>query len=439
MFARLLGGLRWLVTHGPCRMWILLVGIVPALTFSASQSATAQIHVGPAMPIWEDSLLNYEAAVAYNVLHDEFLVVWSTEQDSFTVDIAAQRVARDGTMLSGFVVHSIPGIWLLGPSVAYSPEQDEYLVTWLDTGGVDYDIYGRRISSAGAVLHPVFPIATGAGFQFGPKVAYAGSVDEYLVVYWNMWTGGGSDIAAQRVNASDNGLLSWANVATGGEERSGPAVAYNEYSNQYLISYLVEPTAGADRAIVGKIAATDLNGISVAPEQLFVPANGSTGMVAAAAGSDGYALAFHRDSTVRAQSLGLDGSPTGAAHGSQISQAPISTDPVGLDLVHVWGQEYIAVWDTAASLDTSQIMGAQLFVQPGGPFAAEFPVETRPHDQYWPALACAPYGRCLVAYSDDWNAGVAYDTDIWGHFIDIPFFADGFEEGNLDHWSEVFP
>ncbi len=413
-------------------------GLVLTVMIGFASPAFSQLSLGPAMPIWEDDKLNYGVEVVFNPLHDEFLVLWSTEQDSFTVDITARRVSTDGSLLSFFNVHSAAGVWLLEPSAAFSPVHDEYLVTWVHLDS-DMDIAGRRIGSNGAVMHPVFSIAGGSGYQNGPSVSYASSVDEYLVVYENLWPIGARDIDAQRVRASDNLLLSWANIATGSNDRLGPTVAYNEVSDRYLVAYLREPTLGTDNEIVGKIALTDLNGVSVAPEQLYVPASGSTRAVAAAAGIDGYALVFSRDFSVRAKSLAADGTPTGPTHGNQISVHTISSDPVFLDIASLWGNQYVAAWDTAPSLNSSDIMAARIFVEPGGPFGEEVTVEDREFEQYWPAVACAPSGRCLVVYSDPWNAGVDLDTDIWGRFVDLPFFADGFEDGNTGAWSLTVP
>lgn len=414
------------------------VGIAVAVMTGFAGPAFPQLGLGPAMPIWEDDNLNYSVEVVFNPVHDEFLVLWSTEQDSYTVDINARRISADGSLLSSFNVHSVAGVWLLDPSVAFSPAHDEYLVTWVDYGA-DTDVAGRRIGSDGAVMHPVFSIAGGTGFQDGARVAYASSADEYLVVYQNLWLNGVSDVAAQRVRASDNLLLSWASIATGSESRYGPTVAYHEPSDRYLVAYLREPPVGSEDDIVGKIALTDLNGVSVAPEQLFVPASGSTQVVAAAAGIDGYALVFSRDFSVRATSLAADGTPTGPTNGNQISVHTISSDPVFLDIAWLWGNQFVAAWDTAPSLNSSDIVAATIFEEPGGPFGEELIVEDRAYEQYWPAVACAPSGRCLVAYSDPWNAGVDLDTDIWGRFVDIPLFADGFEEGNTGVWSLVVP
>jgi hypothetical protein len=43
--------------------------------------------MSPFLDIWTDGVDNLKPAVAYNSLHDEYLVVWYTKQDDFTWDI----------------------------------------------------------------------------------------------------------------------------------------------------------------------------------------------------------------------------------------------------------------------------------------------------------------------------------------------------------------
>jgi len=55
-----------------------------------------------------------------------------------------------------------------------------------------------------------------------------------------------------------------------------------------------------------------------------------------------------------------------------------------------------------------------------------------PADQAWPAVACAPWGVCLVAYEED--------SDIMARILRFHAFADGFDEtGDTSYWSAVVP
>jgi hypothetical protein len=80
--------------------------------------------------IWaNDSVDNLNPAVAYNSVHDEYLVVWENDRGALR-DIYAQRVKGDGTLKSWFSVVSYANKWSYLPDVAYSPVQDEYFIVY---------------------------------------------------------------------------------------------------------------------------------------------------------------------------------------------------------------------------------------------------------------------------------------------------------------------
>ena len=75
------------------------------------------------------------------------------------------------------------------------------LAVWADfRGGTDFDVYGARLSRTGAVLDAAgIAIATGAGAQDGPDVAWDGT---RFLVAWEDAAAGASDIRAARVSAA---------------------------------------------------------------------------------------------------------------------------------------------------------------------------------------------------------------------------------------------
>lgn len=79
----------------------------------------------------------------------------------------------------------------------------------------------------------------GSGDRYLPAVAYNYNHGEYLVVWHNTWPGGGRDIYARRVSSSGK-VLSWFAVSAGANERFQPAVAYNGYTDEYLVVWMYE-------------------------------------------------------------------------------------------------------------------------------------------------------------------------------------------------------
>ena len=68
------------------------------------------------------------------------------------------------------------------PSVAYNSTNNEFMVAWFDTRNPgNNDIFGQRISSAGALLGANFPIIEFADAQTDPIVVHNSVDNEYLV------------------------------------------------------------------------------------------------------------------------------------------------------------------------------------------------------------------------------------------------------------------
>jgi hypothetical protein len=97
--------------------------------------------------------------------------------------------------------------WQSSPAIAF--DGTNYLVVWRDSrtiGYTGYDIYGARVAPDGRVLDPVgIPIATAAGHETSPRVAFGGGT--FLVV----WSTAGApeienDVVGTRVTPSGSVL-----------------------------------------------------------------------------------------------------------------------------------------------------------------------------------------------------------------------------------------
>jgi len=91
--------------------------------------------------------------------------------------------------------------------------------------------------------------------QYSPAIAYNWKHREYLVVWENVWGGGGHDIYAQRI--SDQGeLLSWFYVpaSPGAFDRMQPDVAYDPVNDQYLVVWIYDINGdGSDWDVRGRL------------------------------------------------------------------------------------------------------------------------------------------------------------------------------------------
>jgi hypothetical protein len=186
-------------------------------------------------------------AVAYNSTNNEFLVVWHDLRPRESVggdDIYGQRVSGVGGLLGGeILISTITVRYRETPAVAYNSTSNEFLVVWDTVGGGSGDclcIYGRRVSFAGALLGGEFPIQEeehGSGPEaYGPDVAHNSTNNEYLVV-WDTGEAYNSNLYGRRV--SSTGALLGADIPISIHEsvQLAPDVAYNSTNNEYLVAW----------------------------------------------------------------------------------------------------------------------------------------------------------------------------------------------------------
>ncbi|WP_309894624.1 Ig-like domain-containing protein [Archangium sp.] len=163
-------------------------------------------------------------AVAHNGTN--FLVVWQDFRNGgSSSDIYGARVSGAGAVLdsSGFAISNATGEQT-APSVAH--DGTNFLVVWQDGRNGTNDIYGARVSGTGAVLDPSgIPISTGGGAKVSPSVAYGGG--NFLVV-WQDSRNGTHDIYGARVSSAGvpndtSGIV----ISNAANNQTVPAVAYS--------------------------------------------------------------------------------------------------------------------------------------------------------------------------------------------------------------------
>jgi hypothetical protein len=235
-------------------------------------------------------------AIAYNWKHMEYLVVWHNTWGA-SRDIYAQRVTITGELKSWFdVTAGLPSNDKAHPSVAYDPVNDQYLVVWIydkPGDGSNWDLRGRFVTWNGSNLLPEFTISDWGTQQWTPKVVYADTAKEFLVV-WENWYQTPvlpSYVSGQIVTPS-GGLGNNLTINHPTDPRTNPDVAYNHKRNEYLVVY-----DNDDGVSVGDIFGTRYNagltalaggefGIATWTDREIFPA------VAACASADQYLVAW---------------------------------------------------------------------------------------------------------------------------------------------------
>ena len=187
-------------------------------------------------------------AVAWNPAVNQYLVVWEDHRRSSTrgADVYGQRVSDDGLLVGGNLRISGAGATTdeLTPAIATNGTANQYLVVWADGRNAstrEDDIYGQRVSGAGARLGGNFRIsgAAAAKADVDPAVAWSQRSNEYLVVWSDRrnYPTRGWDIYGRRVAADGarigadfrvSGLLATA-------DDKAPDLAWNRVSNQFVV------------------------------------------------------------------------------------------------------------------------------------------------------------------------------------------------------------
>ncbi|MHB8879804.1 MAG: hypothetical protein ACYC8T_39450, partial [Myxococcaceae bacterium] len=168
----------------------------------------------------------------------DYLVVWQDQRTGTSKDIYGARVSAAGAVqdaqgiaiATAAIDRSLPESF--PPAVAW--DGTNYLVVWADerNGTTGNDIYGARLSAAGVVQDASgIAISTAAGEQSSPAVAWDGN--DYLVV-WQDARNFADDIYGARVSAA--GAVQDASgiaISTAASDQISPAVAWD--GTNYLV------------------------------------------------------------------------------------------------------------------------------------------------------------------------------------------------------------
>jgi hypothetical protein len=205
--------------------------------------AAADTGMSSELVITAQDFDEYLPEVAYNTNREEYFVVW--HDASFqSRTVMGKRLDKYGNTIAEYTIAYNATRDSAQASVAYDPVNDRYLVTYLrDTpgDGSDWDLYARLVPWNGpSVSFTEVPVVTWTTHQWGPKVAYASTQQEFFVTWWNEDQTGAvaSYISGVRINPFNAATLGSTMVlASGPDQRFLPEIAYNRARNEYLVVY----------------------------------------------------------------------------------------------------------------------------------------------------------------------------------------------------------
>jgi Calx-beta domain len=222
-------------------------------------------------------------AISYNATNNEYLVVWSGEDNSGELvkgefEIYAQRVNAETAAEIGVDMRlsnmgtndGDTAFSAVSPAVSYNITNNEYLVIWRgddDTAPLidnEFEVYAQRVNAATGAsignatrLSDMGPDGNASFSARQLAIRYNITDNEYLVV----WSGddnsgalvdGEFEIFAQRINAASGAEIGvdirLSDMGSDGDVAFGafePAVSYNVINNEYLVAWSGDDNSGA--------------------------------------------------------------------------------------------------------------------------------------------------------------------------------------------------
>jgi hypothetical protein len=412
---------------------LLAVALVPVLA-PQPVSASGGGPVGGTFTIANDVADEIQPAVAYNPDRQEYLVVW--HRDVGYADIRARRVSKQGTPLGNvFVVDGGEFRELRYPDVAYSPDDQEYLVVWQETSQTPPNpttVRARRVSGTGNPMASSFDIF-GTDPSQAPAVAYATTSQMFLVV-WEWFDFTGNSIAARTYDPDVGpGTTHYVYEDTTGAGAYQPDVAYCRTRNEHLVVWR-QDSAGIDSDIHARRVPG--NGAPL-PGTLFVSTLGHDEQRPAVAAlplvnnQGNYLVSWELDigtsMNVMARSVEIasDGSasmgvqwPLAATDEDEVKPAVGASESRGQYLV-TWQQQVFHDIPGGGGWVNDPIVGRPL-ASDGTPQGSTF-TEIGEYDAGWSAVAAGGVGNYLVAFEDTPSGGsVNVYGHMWGDRIYLP-------------------
>ena len=414
--------------------------ILVALSVASHTATAADPWMSNPQTLAADEVSQIEPAVAYNSVHNEFLVVWyAYPATGSPFDIVGVRVDSSGLPLRpSFVISDVSGIEY-EPDVAYDPAADHYLVVWTsDNNGPDYDIVGRFIPWDGpSPAFPVFEIQAGTPDQASPSVALNPDAGEFLIAWHNDDVGTPAWISARRWAADGSGPVTPAfDVVSGPDIRAWPAAAWNGPISEYLVVY-ERLNGGAGYDVWGtRLSGT---GTVLGSEIGIAESLDNEGSPDVASCRGDYIVAWTAlpgpDTQIHTRAIAGDGTA-----GATIGHPSQGYDRSYLPYVacNSSGAEHLVSWHSLFPNGHYGVIGS--FVELGGDAGENFQIATDTVgtlDFANPVVTFGGQQQAMVAWSSDRPDGTS--IDISGRLVGGGIFADGFESGGTSYWFPVVP
>jgi hypothetical protein len=396
---------------------LVAFAIVPA-------AVNAGAPIGARFVIRNDaSATEVEAAVAYNSQNQEYLVVWTAELATPVKEIWGQRVDRTGALEDPAFRISPAGGERYNPDVAYDSQHNRYLVVWED----GLDVRGRLISATGGHITGELTIAQGyigLDSASNPRVAYASTSDQYLVI-WQYGGLAGSSIDAQvydyygAPNGSAFDVVPYRFYASDAPPEQSD-LAYNRSRNEYLVVWQ-QRFSGGKYDVYGRRVKMS-NGVGVQGSAFPIAATSAddefspaVAAIPTVPNAGQYLVAWERDSgfdsDTQARAMSGTGSLSFIVSLANTPWSEHSPAVAGCESC----QQFLAVWVWIPSPTPPGMMQVQARTLALDGTLLDSTTTVGGGQVFETAIAAGPGGDFLAAFDDNEVIGIS-NRGIYGHF-----------------------
>lgn len=390
--------------------------------YGARVSQSGAVLDSAGIPICTTGAFEGSPAVAFDGVN--YLVVWDDERSLVDYDIYGARVDTSGAVIDSLEI-AISEASGDQRSPAVASEGGSCLVVWHADTSVWTDIYGARVDTSGTVLDPSgIPISTAESFQVAPALAFDGT--NYLVV-WEDWRSETNfDLYGARVSPAGS-LLDTSGIAilTSGYHQELPCITFD--GANYVVAWSEIRDATNSHVYAARV---DTSGVVLDPGGIAVCTLGHVAQYPSVAFGGANSFVVWED---KRSAYDFD------VYGARVTQDGTVLDPEG---VHVstaasWqespyvafdGTNYLTVWHAYRDSTHYDIFGARVSPLGFSLDTVEITICNAVSDQRFPSAAFD--GDNYLVVWEDWrnDSGDIYGARVTpsGTVLDpsgIPLFA----------------
>ena len=368
-----------------------------------------------------------------------FVVVWSSYgQDGSGYDgsdfgIRGQRFSAAGIAQGAeFQINTYTSNRQTAPAVSSDPNGN-FVVVWSSEGqdGDGWGVFGQRFNASGVPQGGEFRMNTyTTGLQYVGGVSSDAS-GNFVVVWRGQFNPGSYAILGQRFNAAGVRQGGAFFVSSGTMVGGTPAVS-SAPNGDFVVVWTHYYDVSGQR----------FNAAGVAQGGEFVVNTYTTGLqyggTVATDGNGNFVVAWF--SSQDGSDYGVFGQrfdATGVPDGGEFRVNTYTTNRQWWPSVaSLPNGRFVVSWRSFTQDGSDDGVFGQRFDKAGAPEGAEFLVNTyTPSDQTYSAVAASPDGDFVVVWSSLSQDGSA--AGIFGQRYGDIIFEDGFDSGNLSHWSSA--